>query len=370
MQLTDSKCIVIKIGSALLVNEQQLCVNYEWLESLINDIAKLINQGIKVVLVSSGAVAFGKLSLDIAHKQLTLDNKMAVAAVGQIQLMHTYQTLLSQQRLKAAQVLLTLDDTEHRRRYINLRNTLHRLIHMGIIPIINENDSVSSPEIRYGDNDRLSARVAQMVDADTLVLLSDIDGLYTDDPRLSTQAMFIPQVDNLTSDIFQMAKDSSTNYGSGGMRTKLDAAEIATNSGCRMLITAGKPLHPIENFIKTQRGTWFVPKITLNNAKKIWLKQHLKALGTITIDSGAVSALQKGASLLPIGIVDVSGQFEKGSAVNIVTTENNKKIARGLSNYSKHDVLKIMQKNTSEIEVLLGYSGCKEVVHRDNMVIL
>lgn len=369
MDLLSCQSIVIKIGSALLVDESGACLNEVWLKSLIEDVLSLTQQGIKVIIVSSGAMACGRFSLALGKKQLSLDSKQAISAVGQIELMHHYQALLNQHQLKAAQVLLTLEDTESRARYINLRNTLKKLLEMSIIPIINENDSVATEEIRYGDNDRLAARVAQIVDADALILLSDIDGFYTDDPRINPKAEIMPLVEHLTPEILAMAKGSSTNYGSGGMRTKLDAAQIATGSGCNMLITLGKPLNPIKRFLTSNKGTWFKSTITHKKAKKIWLQQHLKLSGAVVIDKGAVAALKKGSSLLPVGIAAVNGHFGKGTVVTIIT-DDHLEIARGIVSYSSQDLKQIIGKSSKEIEAILGYYGCDEAIHRDNLVIL
>jgi len=369
MKLTDSHTMVIKIGSALLIDEEQQSVHTKWLISLIDDIAKLIKQGIKVILVSSGAIAYGKISLGLTSKHLTLDGKQAASAVGQIHLMQTYHALLSEQGIKAAQILLTISDSENRGRFLNLRNTLYKLLKLGVVPIINENDSVATSEIRYGDNDRLAARVAQMVDADTLVLLSDIDGFYSDDPRKNNNAKLIPVIEKLTPDIIAMAKVSSSNYGSGGMITKLDAAKIATSSGCRMLITAGKHMHPLQHFIDTNQGTWFLSDTTPTSAKKNWLREHLKTDGKVFIDAGAANALQNGASLLPVGVTDCDGDFQKGSAVSIMT-ETEQEIARGLVNYSAHEVKKLLGQPSQKIAHILGYDGCDEIVHRDNLSLL
>jgi glutamate 5-kinase len=367
--LKNSHCIVIKIGSALLVDEQTHAVNRQWLVTVIDDVASLLAAGCKVVLVSSGAIALGKIALDITEKSLTLDAKQAAAAVGQIQLLNLYQSLLADVNHKAAQVLLTLNVTEDRQSYINLRNTMLKLLDYGVVPVINENDSVSTAEIRYGDNDRLAARVAQMIGADTLVLLSDIDGLYTADPHKDRDAVLIPEVKLLTPEIMSMGKESHSNYGSGGMATKLAAAQIATKNGCRMLITAGKPQYPISHFMREQRGTWFHAEDTPNNAKKRWLEQHLRSAGFIEVDNGAVNALKQGASLLPIGIKTVNGQFQKGSAVAIVD-HNSKKIAMGLSNYTSDQLQKIIGKQSQEIADILQFEGCAEVIHRDNLVLI
>ncbi len=369
MDLLSCKRIVIKIGSALLVDESGECLNTAWLTSLVDDVVELTHRGIKIIIVSSGAMACGRFILALGNKQLSLDSKQAISAVGQIELLHHYQALLNQHDLKAAQVLLTLEDTEARARYINLRNTLKKLLEMSIIPIINENDSVATAEIRYGDNDRLAARVAQIVDADALILLSDIDGFYTDDPRRNAEAQLIPLVEGLTPDILAMAQGSSTNHGSGGMKTKLDAADIAMSGGCHMLITLGKPLNPIKHYLLNQKGTWFKSDITPKKAKKRWLQQHLKLSGSIIIDEGAVNALKKGSSLLPVGISSITGQFGKGAVVNVMTQEQHE-IARGIASYSSHDLKQISGKNTKDIESILGYYGCDEAIHRDNLVIL
>ena len=368
MFLENSKCLVIKIGSALLVDEAKQCINQAWLSSVIDDINLMRNKGIKVVLVSSGAIALGKIALKLVGQQLSLDSKQAAAATGQIELINLYQVLLAEHGIKAAQVLLTLGDTENRQRYINLRNTLSKLLEMDVIPIINENDSVATSEIRYGDNDRLAARVAQMLAADTLVLLSDIDGLYTDDPRKNRVAELIRDVPVLTDEIMAMGKSSRSAHGSGGMATKLSAAKIAVNNGCRMLITTGHAMHPLTHFMKTQLGTWFHPQGTPANAKQRWLEHHLRAEGELVIDQGAAAALLKGASLLPVGIQKVSGQFGKGCAITIVD-HNGKILAKGLSNYPSDELQKILGKKSHEISEILLYDGCSEAVHRDNLVL-
>lgn len=368
MFLENSKCLVIKIGSALLVDEAGQCINHAWLASLIDDIKGFKSKGIKVVIVSSGAIALGKMALKLNGQELSLDAKQAAAATGQIELINLYQTLLGENDIKAAQVLLTLDDTENRQRYINLRNTVSKLLEMDIVPIINENDSVATSEIRYGDNDRLAARVAQMLAADTLVLLSDIDGLYTDDPRINSAARLIPDVPNLTDDIMDMGKASRSQHGSGGMATKLSAAKIAVKNGCRMLITSGHALHPLTHFMQSQQGTWFHAEGTPANAKQRWLEHHLRSEGEIVIDAGAVTALIKGASLLPVGITKMSGQFCKGSPITIVDSKATV-LAKGLSNYPSDDLQKIIGKQSHELSAILLYTGCSEAVHRDNLVL-
>lgn len=369
MNLEKSQTIIIKIGSSLLVDASNQKVHHEWMESLVADVVNLMQQGKRVVLVSSGAIAFGRITAKLKTRPTSLDLKQAMAAVGQVQLMHTYQTLFKTHELNAAQVLVTLEDTEDRTRFINLRNTLNTLLDINIVPIINENDSVATSEIRYGDNDRLAARVVQMVDADTLILLSDIDGLYTDDPRSNPKATLIPLVSEVDTTIMSMAKNSSTNVGTGGMITKLEAAKIAVNSGCNMLITAGKHKHPIQHFIDNQIGTWFTANISVQTAKKNWLQQHLKPSGTLIVDAGAAKALANGASLLAVGIVRVESHFSKGATIEIV--DNDKKlIARGLVNFSSNDLHKIIGKHSDHFSSVLHYETGDTVVHRDNLVLL
>ncbi len=369
MDINNSQCLIIKIGSALLVNAEQQDIHQQWLASLIDDVVQLINQGKRVVLVSSGAIAFGQITTQLNKRPTTLNVKQALAAVGQVQLMHTYQSLFKQHQLNAAQVLITLEDTESRERFMNLRNTLNTLLDLHIVPIINENDSVTTAEICYGDNDRLAARVIQMVDADTLILLSDVNGLYTDDPRLNAKATLIKTVSEIDADIYSLAKASSSSYGSGGMLSKIDAAKIAVNCGCNMLITAGKHFHPITHYQQHQLGTWFTAKVSAKNAKKTWLKQHLKPSGIIIIDDGAEHALQAGASLLAVGITSINKHFSKGSAVEIIN-QHDKPLARGLVNFSSNDLLKIIGQNSKHFSQLLGYETGDTVIHRDNLVLL
>lgn len=369
MQIESSRCVVIKIGSALVVDEEKNQPHLRWLNSLITDVRALMDKGIKVVLVSSGAIAFGKLTMSVTGKHQALDSKQALAAIGQIELMHAYKNLLSEHGLDAAQIVLNLQDTENRRRYVNLRNTLRRLLEMRVVPVINENDSLTTEEIRFGDNDRLAARVAQLVDADTLVLLSDIDGFYTADPRVSPDAKLLKQVDKLTPDILAMAQNSSSDYGSGGMITKLKAVKIATESGCHLLIAPGKHLHPIQTAIDKDLGTWFPAVQSKSRARKAWLKQHLKLHGTITVDAGAAAALMKGSSLLPVGITAQQGEFAKGSVLQVLNPDG-VEIARGFTNYRYSDLQKIKGKKSDEFELLLGYMGCSEAIHRNNLVLI
>ena len=368
MLLHNNKRLVIKIGSQLLIDEHHHDIRVNWLKSIIADVAELAHQGISLIIVTSGASACGHLSLELKRQESSLNQQQAAAAVGQIQLMQLYQSLLAEHALQAGQVLLSLTDIENRRHYVNLRNTFESLLKLNVIPIINENDSVATAELRYGDNDRLSARVAQMVEADSLILLSDVDGLYTTDPRRDRQAQFIPEVPQITSDIKKSAQKSSTSYGTGGMVTKLAAAEIATAGGCGLLIIKGEHDHPLRHYMKTRRGTWFPPSPRRKSARHVWLSQHQRPSGAIEIDKGAGEALKKGKSLLPVGIKTVQGHFNKGDTLQI-TCENNV-FARGLSNYTDGELQKIKGKNSYYITELLGYAGCDEAIHRNNMVLI
>lgn len=369
VSLSGCRRIVVKIGSTLLVDQQQNTVKQLWLNSLIADLVALKQRGCEVVVVSSGAVAMGCQLLQFDKKNLTIEKQQAAAAVGQIQLAHHYQALLQKAGLNAGQILLSLDDSENRKRYLNARNTLLTLLNTGVVPIVNENDTVATAEIRYGDNDRLAARVAQMVEADTLILLSDIDGFYTADPNVNKDAQLLTDVNELSDDILAMAKQSHSNLGSGGMITKLAAAKIAMNSGCKLLITAGKHLYPISHFIDHGIGTWFHAYQSPIKAKKAWLNHHLQPKGQLIIDQGASIALGQGKSLLSVGILGVKGRFVKGDAVNVETVDG-AIIARGLTNYANEEVVKIKGSVSTEIAALLGYDGMHEVIHCDNLSLL
>lgn len=365
--LNDAKRIVIKIGSSLLVDEADGKIHQQWLQSLCADLAALKQAGKQVIIVSSGSIAIGKRHLNLGRERLQLEEKQAAAATGQARLAHAYQEQLAKHQITIAQILLTLDDSENRKRYLNARNTIDTLLRLDVLPIINENDTVATSEIRYGDNDRLSARVAQMVGADVLILLSDIDGLYTADPRLDPTATLIPEVKEITPDIENIAGDSSTQFGSGGMKTKIAAAKIVMDSGCRMVICNGRVDNPIEKLQTNHQATWFLPSITPRSARKNWLAQHLQPRGTLQIDAGAVKALQQGRSLLSVGVTQVDGQFSKGDPVCIVDP-NQQEIARGLCNYPAHEARLIQGKQSADIEKTLGYKGGDEMIHRDNLV--
>jgi glutamate 5-kinase len=363
-----SKRLVVKIGSALLVDQDSGKPHQAWLDALCDDIAAAHARGQEVVVVTSGAIAIGRGPLGMRGRKLRLEEKQAAAATGQMRLTQAYQNSLDRHGLTVAQVLVTIDDTESRRRYLNARNTLDTLLKLRAIPVINENDSVATAEIRFGDNDRLAARVAQMISADTLVLLSDIDGLYTADPRVKPDATHVPEVREVTREIEAMAGITTTGYGSGGMQTKIIAAKIAMAAGCRMAIAPGKPRHPLQALIDGGRCTWFVPAAEPRAARKRWIAGHVQTLGALTVDDGAVTALAAGKSLLPAGVVGVTGAFERGDAVE-VRAKDGRVIGKGLSAYADDDLRAIMGHRSAEIEAILGYQGRAEAIHRDDLVI-
>ncbi|MEO8307753.1 MAG: glutamate 5-kinase [Pseudomonadota bacterium] len=367
--LKGARRVVVKVGSALLVDQQTGRLNRAWLETLVDDLRRLRRRGQQVILVSSGAIALGRRQLRLPDGPLPLEHKQAAAAVGQIRLAHAYKELLEDDEITVAQVLLTLQDSEQRRRYLNARATLNALLELGAIPVINENDTVATSEIRYGDNDRLAARVAQMASADCLVLLSDVDGLYSADPNLDPAAQFLPQVLSITPQIEAMAGGSASALGSGGMSTKIAAARIAVAAGCHMCIAPGNHKHPLKRIEAGARCTWFVPTASPIAARKQWIVGVLKPAGTLRIDAGAEAALRRGRSLLPAGVVATTGDFERGDAVNVATAEG-QTLARGLSAYSAADVLRIMGKRSSEFEPLLGFRGRDEIIHRDDLVLI
>jgi glutamate 5-kinase len=366
--LATAKRVVVKIGSALLVDDESGDIRRKWLEALCDDVAALRKGGSEVVLVSSGAIAVGRRRLGLETGVLRLEEKQAAAATGQIRLAHAYQEALARHGITCAQVLLTLDDTEERRRHLNARSTLQMLLKLDAVPVINENDTVATSEIRFGDNDRLAARVAAMISADTLVLLSDIDGLYTADPRKDKNAEFIPEVSEMSAEIESMAGEAPPGYSSGGMVTKLAAARIAMSAGCRMLIANGRPMNPLQAVVDGAKCSWFLPQAEPKTARKRWISGALKPSGTLTVDAGALNALKTGRSLLPAGIVKVEGRFERGDAVIVVDLSGNE-VARGLSAYNAKDAKAIMGHKSREIADLLGYRGRDEMIHRDDLVL-
>ncbi|HEX6102936.1 MAG TPA: glutamate 5-kinase [Alphaproteobacteria bacterium] len=367
-RLAKSKRLVVKIGSALLVDEATGRIRRDWLDALADDVAALRAEGRQVILVSSGAIAVGRRHLGLTQKSLKLEEKQAAAATGQIRLAHAYQETLARHEITVAQVLLTLEDTEERRRHLNARSTLATLIGMGCVPVINENDTVATSEIRFGDNDRLAARVAAMISADTLVLLSDIDGLYTADPKRDAHARHLPEVRQLTPEIESMAGEAPPGYSSGGMVTKLAAARIAVGAGCRMAIANGRRLNPLKALAEGAPATWFLPASEPRTARKAWIAGSLKPMGELTVDEGAAAALAAGRSLLPAGVVAVAGRFERGDLVRVLNRAG-AELARGLAAYSAADARRIAGHKSREIEALLGYRGRDEMIHRDDLVV-
>ncbi|HEX5649378.1 MAG TPA: glutamate 5-kinase [Steroidobacteraceae bacterium] len=368
-RLARARRVVVKVGSALLVERATGQLSRAWLETLAADVAMLRGRGQEVVLVSSGAIALGRRELGLASGRLRLEESQAAAAVGQIRLAHAWKEVLEQHRFTVAQVLVTFGDTEERRRYLNARNTLETLLRLGAIPVINENDTVATAEIRYGDNDRLAARVAQMASADCLVLLSDVDGLYTADPTMNPAATFIPEVTRITPEIEAMAGGSASDVGSGGMATKVMAGKIALAAGCSMCIAVGRETHPLQRIDAGARCTWFVAQTSPRTVRKQWIAGLLKPAGTLHVDAGAATALRGGKSLLPAGVTHVDGRFDRGDAV-VVRGPDGVDLARGLSAYSSDDARRVCGRRSQEIEAILGYRGRDEMIHRDDLVLL
>ncbi len=366
--LAAGRRVVVKIGSDLLVDDERGTVRRHWLEALAEDLAACRGRGQELVIVSSGAIAVGRRPLGFADGDLRLEEKQAAAATGMVRLAHAYHETLEKHGMTVAQVLLTLADNDDRRRYINARNTLDALLRAGAVPLINENDTVATDEIRFGDNDCLAARVAAMIGADTLVLLSNVDGLYTADPLTDKDARLIPEVRDITPEIEALAGPVATGYGSGGMVTKLAAAKAALGAGCRMVIADGSALHPLKRIEDGAPCTWFLPSATPRTARKRWIAGTLRPAGTITVDDGALQALEKGKSLLPAGVIAAEGDFQRGDAV-IVKGPGGREVARGLTAYSAADARRIMGHKSGEIEGLLGYRGRDEMIHRDDLVL-
>ncbi|KQW27856.1 glutamate 5-kinase [Rhizobium sp. Root274] len=364
--LSRVKRVVIKIGSALLV-DRATGIRKSWLDAICDDIAALKARGTDVLVVSSGAIALGRSVLSMPSGALKLEESQACAAVGQIALARHWAESLSRHQIVAGQVLLTLGDTEERRRYLNARATLQQLLKIGAIPIINENDTVATTEIRYGDNDRLAARVATMAGADLLVLLSDIDGLYTAPPHLDPDARFLDTIEEITPEIEAMAGGAASELSRGGMRTKIDAGKIATSAGCAMIIASGKPLNPLAAIENGARHSWFAASRSPVTARKTWIAGQLQPAGVINVDAGAEGALKSGKSLLPAGVRAVSGNFHRGDTVSIIGTEG-REIARGLVGYDAEEARRICGRKSNEIEKILGYAGRAAMIHRDDLV--
>jgi glutamate 5-kinase len=366
--LAKSKRIVVKVGSALLVDSMAGVLKREWLTSLATDIAELKKQGREVIVVSSGAIALGRRALNLKTGALRLEESQAAAAVGQVRLAQAYADAFEAHRITAAQILLTLDDTEERRRYLNARETLFTLLTLSAVPVINENDTVATAEIRYGDNDRLAARAASMIGADMLVLLSDIDGLYTANPQRDPSARHIPEVRAITPEIERMAEGPVSGFSKGGMESKIAAAKIATTAGAGVVIASGHILHPLRAIAQSARTTLFVPRVSPAQAKKRWIAGGISSQGEITIDAGAERALRSGKSLLPVGVKKVSGEFQRGDAV-VVKNEEGRELARGLIAYDAADAKALSGRRTVEIEAILGYRGRDEMIHRDDLAL-
>ena len=366
MHLNNSKIIVVKIGSSLLVNKNQK-IRKKWLLSFAEDIKKLKNKNKKVIIVSSGAIALGCKKMNFDKKNIKLDKSQAIASIGQIELMNLFSETFSKFKLNISQILLTLDDTEERRRSMNAKRTFENLFQLDYIPIVNENDTIATSEIKYGDNDRLASRVAQITNADTLILLSDVDGLFTKNPKIYKDAKLIKKINDLNKDIKNITFKGRTALGSGGMNTKIEAAKICNLAGCNMIIANGLYLNPISRIQKDNNCTWFISKISKLHARKKWILSSVAPKGELIIDDGAKKALIRGKSLLAAGIKKVSGKFNKGDHIKILDNKR-KEFARGLSSFSSEEINKILGHHSNEIGKILGYISKSEVVHKDDMV--
>jgi glutamate 5-kinase len=364
--LDSYRRIVVKIGSSLLVDRNGL--KRDWLDALAADLATLAAGRRDLLVVSSGAIALGRRVLDLPSGTLKLEESQAAAAIGQIALARGWSESLQRHGFTAGQILVTLGDTEERRRYLNARSTIATLLKLGAIPIINENDTVATSEIRYGDNDRLAARVATMMGADLLILLSDIDGLYTAPPALDPHARFLPKVERISTEIEAMAGAAGSELSRGGMQTKIEAGKIATAAGTAMVIASGKELHPLKRIASGERCTWFLPEANPVTARKKWISGRLETRGAITIDDGAIRALRSGKSLLPAGVRRVEGKFQRGDAVAILGP-GGEELGRGLVAYDMADAERIAGRNSREIEAILGFAGRAEMIHRDDMAL-
>ena len=365
MYLKNSKIIVIKIGSSLLVNNKKE-IRKKWLSSFAKDIKKLKTKDKKIIIVSSGAIALGCKKMNYEKSNLKLDKSQAIASVGQIELMNLFSQTFSKFKLNISQILLTLEDTEERRRSINAKRTFENLFELDYIPIVNENDTIATTEIKYGDNDRLASRVAQITNADTLILLSDVDGLFNKNPKLFKDAKLIKKVNDF-KDLKDINIKGKTEFGKGGMNTKIEAAKICNLAGCNMIIANGLYLNPIDQIEKKNDCTLFISKISKLQARKKWIISSVSPKGELTIDEGAKKALINGKSLLAAGIKKVSGKFNKGDHIKIIDIKRNE-FARGLSSFSSEEIIKILGCHSNEIGKILGYISKSEVVHKDDMV--
>lgn len=359
------KKIVIKIGSSCIVNDKTKKIKTAWLQSICNDIVSM-HANKKIIIVCSGAIALGSKLFNNKKSLHRLEDKQAAAAVGQIELANYWQQILKKNKINTAQILLTLEDSEVRRRYLNVRKTIHALQKNNIIPIINENDTIATEEIRFGDNDRLAARVSQMIDADLLILLSDVDGLYSENPLKNQKAKKIKNVFIVDSKIEKMASNNGSSLGSGGMTTKIWAAKICMNSGCSVVITNSNKPHPLKN-INQENSTWFHASKSPESSRKQWLLNHLHPSGTIIIDQGALKAVENNKSLLPAGVLEIRGRFNRGDVIKILNIKNNK-VGIGVIAYNSSDAKKIVGKNSKDIKEILGYEGRDELIHKDDLV--
>ena len=362
MHIDNAKIIVLKIGSSNLVDSRGK-LKEKWLRSLVSDIEKFRKKGKEFVIVSSGAIALGQNYLKVKKKKLKVEMSQALASIGQIHLTNIYRKMFENKGIKIGQILISPDDTEQRRRAINVKRTFENLFKLKAIPIVNENDTTATTEIKYGDNDRLAARVAQIISANVLINFSDVDGLY----ESSERRKIIKQVKNIDEKIYSFVENKKNSYGSGGMSTKLEAAKICMNSGCYMSIANGKNINPLNRLLKENNCTWFLPKVSSLHARKKWIASSIGSSGKIFIDDGAIKALKNGKSLLPAGIIKIGGKFSKGDNVLIVDSVGND-IARGLTSFNSEEINKIKGLKTDQIERILGYFSKSEIVHRDDMV--
>ena len=366
MPLRNSKIVVIKIGSTLLVDENKK-IRKRWLTSFAKDIKNLINKNKKIVIVSSGAIALGCIKMSYNKKNLKLDKSQAIASIGQIELMNLFSNTFLKHKLNISQILLTLEDTEERRRSLNAKRTFENLFNLNFIPIVNENDTIATSEIKYGDNDRLASRVAQITNADTLILLSDVSGLYSKNPKIFKDAKLIRKVENPNKELKDINLKGINEFGSGGMNTKIEAAKICQLSGCDMIISNGIYLNPIDRILKKNKYTIFKSKVSKLDARKKWIIGSVSPKGELIIDDGAKRALRNSKSLLAAGIKKVNGNFKKGDHIRILD-KSNKECSRGLCSFSSEEIKKILGHHSKEIEKILGYIAKSEVVHKDDMV--
>jgi len=366
MYLKKSKTIVIKIGSSIIIDKNRK-IRKKWLFEFAKDIKDLLKKKKNIILVSSGAIALGCKKLNLSKQNIKIDKSQAVASIGQIELMNLFNKIFSSKKINLSQILLTLEDTEQRRRAINAKRTFENLFELGFVPVVNENDSIATTEIKYGDNDRLASRVAQISSADCLVLLSDVDGLYTQNPKLFKNSQLIKEIKNIDLDVEKIATKSISEHGTGGMKTKIEAAKICQLSGCVMVIANGLSNRPIKKITEKNKCTWFLPKISKLDARKKWIISSVAPKGELVIDDGAINALKKGKSLLAAGIKKVNGKFSKGDHIKILD-KNLNEYARGLSSFSSEETIKIQGQHSNKIHELLGYISKSEVVHKDDMV--